>query len=290
MSHENFQRNRKIFILCSLNKIKLPIPEISTINLNRIIIINSFMEPHNQIFDWVSASDEITWRNLIYEAIRQERMDPWDIDVSSLTKKYLEMLKTLKHMDFNVSGKVLLAAAILLKIKSKRLVNEDITELDSLMATEEADYEGFYDDLEAEYQTHGLAEEEAVLYPHVPQPRQRKVSVYDLVNALQRALEVKHRRVLRNIPAVKVEIPEKRVDITELIKDVYDKIKGLFMKNKKITFSQLVQSEKKEDKIRTFIPLLHLAHVDQRKIDLSQKEPFGEIEIKLYNKDLQQAL
>jgi segregation and condensation protein A len=203
-----------------------------------------------------------------------------------LTKKYVEMLKTLKELDFNVSGKLLLAAAILVRIKSKKLVNEDITELDALMVTEEPDYEGFYDDLEAEYQAQAFGEQEARLYPRVPQPRERKVSVYDLVNALQKALEVKHRRVLRDVPAVKVEIPEKDIDITKLIKDLYARIRGLFKKSKKITFKQLVPSEKKEDKISTFVPLLHLAHVDQRKIDLKQKEHFGDIEIKLSNKDL----
>lgn len=243
------------------------------------------MEPHDQIFNWVFASDEITWRSMIYEAIRQERMDPWDIDVSLLVQRYLEMLKTLKTLDFNVSGKVLLAAAILLRIKSTKLVSEDITELDTLMMAEEVDYEGFYDDLEAEYQSR-VFEEGSPLYPRVPQPRQRKVSIYDLVNSLQRALEVKHRRVLRNIPEVKIEIPEKRVDVTKLIKDVYDRIISLFTKNKKLTFKQLVPSDKREDKIMTFVPLLHLAHLDHRKIDLKQKEPFGEIEIKLRNKEL----
>lgn len=244
------------------------------------------MDPHEQIFDWVFASDEITWRSMIYDAIRQERMDPWDIDVSLLTQRYLDMLKTLKKMDFNVSGKVLLAAAILLRIKSTKLVSEDITELDSLMAPEEVDYEGFYDDLEAEYQSQ-IFEEETPIYPRVPQPRERKVSVYDLVNALQKALEVKHRRVLRDIPPVKVEIPERRVDITKVIKDLYESIRSFFTKNKKLTFKQLVPSEKKEDKIMTFIPLLHLAHLDQRKIDLRQKEHFGEIEIKLRKEKLQ---
>jgi len=48
----------------------------------------------------------------------------------------------------------------------------------------------------------------------------------------------------------------------------------------KLTFTQLLPpSGTKEDKIYTFIPLLHLT--TQRKVDLSQKEHFGEIEIML---------
>jgi len=52
-----------------------------------------------------------------------------------------------------------------------------------------------------------------------------------------------------------------------------------------LTFTKLVPSEKKEDKIYTFIPLLHLDN--QEKVNLMQKEHFGEIEIEmLENKKL----
>jgi chromatin segregation and condensation protein Rec8/ScpA/Scc1 (kleisin family) len=39
--------------------------------------------------------------------------------------------------------------------------------------------------------------------------------------------------------------------------------------------------EDKESKVHTFIALLHLANGDQRKIDMAQPEPFGDIEIML---------
>ncbi|MCK5140441.1 MAG: segregation/condensation protein A, partial [Thermodesulfovibrionia bacterium] len=52
--------------------------------------------------------------------------------------------------------------------------------------------------------------------------------------------------------------------------------------NTRLTFSTLVPSETKEDKIYTFIPLLHLTN--QRKIDIEQYQPFGEIEIILRQK------
>jgi len=65
------------------------------------------------------------------------------------------------------------------------------------------------------------------------------------------------------------------------IKEVYGKIKSFFYRSsgKRLTFSQLVPSEQKEDKIFTFIPLLHLAN--QRDIELQQMQHFGEIEIML---------
>jgi len=96
---------------------------------------------------------------------------------------------------------------------------------------------------------------------------------------LQKALEVKKRRVMRSIPTAKVEVPKKQVEITSIIREVYGKITNFFFKNngKKLTFTKLIPSDSKEDKVLTFIPLLHLTN--QRKIDLFQREHFGEIEI-----------
>src|SRR3989338_6251971 len=95
---------------------------------------------HEQILDIILDKNEITWQTILYDLVNSEQMDPWNIDVSLLTKKYIEMLKTLKQHDFRVSGKVVLAAAILLKIKSTRWIQEDIANLDALFnASEEQD-------------------------------------------------------------------------------------------------------------------------------------------------------
>jgi len=239
-----------------------------------------------RIFELLFDKDEITWQSIILDLIKTEQMDPWDINISLLSQKYLEMLKKLKDLDFRISGKIVLAAAILLRIKSNRLVGEDITELDRLMAGQDLEeLQGdFYDELESEFQAGqagSIIIDKPLLTPRTPQPRKRKVSVYDLMDALQKALEVKKRRVMRSIPTTKVEVPKKSVEITSIIKEVYGKITGFFFtnKNKRLTFTELIPSDSKEDKVLTFIPLLHLTN--QRKINLLQKEHFGEIEIML---------
>jgi chromatin segregation and condensation protein Rec8/ScpA/Scc1 (kleisin family) len=48
-------------------------------------------------------------------------MDPWNIDVAKLADMYLRAIKEFKQMDIKVSGKFILAAAILLKMKSDYL-------------------------------------------------------------------------------------------------------------------------------------------------------------------------
>ena len=244
------------------------------------------MDPHERIFNIIfSKADEVTWQSILYELVKSEQMDPWDIDVSILAQKYIDMLRGLKEHDFRVSGKVLLAAAILLKIKSTKLVGEDLSELDRLLIGVEEEMEelGF----EEASSIHKLDEIPALI-PRTPQPRKRKVSIFDLVEALERALEVKKRRLLHSIPPLNLEAPKKKKDVTEVIREVYGKIKVFFINalQGKLTFTKLLPSESKEDKVHTFIPLLHLAQ--QNKIELLQETSFGEIEILLKKKEEQQ--
>lgn len=233
---------------------------------------------HDRIFEILySEKNEIRWQGIIYSLVKSEQMDPWNIDISTLTKKYVEKIKELKKHDFRISGKVLLAAAILLKIKSDRLVGEDFEELDKLLASIQGQQEeetGIFDESDV------IMEDEEIppLIPRMPQPRKRKVSIYDLVKALQQALEVKKRRVWRSEPPTDIRVPKRPREITEIIKEIYNAIKIFFKSgNNKLTFSKLLHSESKMDKVNTFIPLLHLSQ--QNKVELIQEEPFGEIEI-----------
>ncbi|MBI2137839.1 segregation/condensation protein A [Candidatus Woesearchaeota archaeon] len=234
---------------------------------------------HDRILDIVVEKDEVTWQTMIYELVKHESMNPWDVDVTLLARRYIQMLKKLKELDFRVSGKVVLAAAILLKLKSQKLLQDDIGELDRLMSAEEVQADEFYDDLEASSAGGFGVSEVPPLLPRTPQPRKRKVSIYDLMLALQKALEVRDRRVLRRIPHVNVEVPHRRVDITKLIGELYERIRTHFSSGETLTFSRLTEGLEREAKVHHFMSLLHLAHVEHRKVDLVQTEHFGEIGI-----------
>jgi chromatin segregation and condensation protein Rec8/ScpA/Scc1 (kleisin family) len=69
--------------------------------------------------------------------------------------------------------------------------------------------------------------------------------------------------------------------VTVVIK-IYKKIEMKMKNLKVITFSELVDSESKEDKLYTFVPLIYLD--TQRRIDLEQPEHFGDINIYLVKK------
>ncbi len=224
-----------------------------------------------------TINDDITWQTIIYELVNSDEIDPWDIDITTLTRRYIEVVKKLKEFDFKVSGKALLAAAILLKIKSNRLVGEDLEEFDRIISGEQD--EGFF---EEDYNSSLIRTEEEIkqLIPRMPQPRKRKVSIYDLMGALEKALEVKERRIVKNMPSFDMVIPKKKPNVNLSIKNIFLRIRRFFlMGNQNLTFSKLIPSDSKEDKVFTFIPLLHL--LNRRKIDADQKEPFGEIAIRL---------
>jgi len=116
------------------------------------------------------------------------------------------------------------------------------------------------------------------LEPHVPQPKQRKVTLDELLASLRQAIVVKERREVRTKEREDITIVRPRkIDIGKKIVSLYEKIVSFFSKFNilEIKFSQLVPSKHRWDVIWTFIPLIHLANKD--KIRLKQEEEFGEI-------------
>lgn len=238
----------------------------------------------DQILDMLLREDEITWQTILYDLVKSEKMDPWDIDVSLLSQRYLGTLKKLQETNFFISGKVILASAILLKIKSEKLLEENIARFDSVLFNHNDNELDMQDDFETKNERIKLIENPRLTI-RTPQARKRKVSLNDLVDALEKALEVDKRRTLRRIALMSVpdniRIPEIKFDITQKIKEIYSRIKDLFAtkKTETITFTDLVPSQTRQDRVYTFIPLLHLAN--QERVDVNQEIPFGEIEIKV---------
>src|SRR3989344_1837594 len=233
----------------------------------------------DKILDMLLKEDEITWQTILLDLIKTNELDPWDIDISVLANKYMGAVKKLQEANLFISGKVILASAILLKIKAERLITEGIGNLDNLMfpPAEELEELGSFESRRI------TLEAEPKLTIKTPQTRKRKVNVNDLIEALEKALEVNERRILRTAERNRIPddlfIPEKPIDINLIIKNLYDKISLFFSKSPKVTFTELVGSDKKQDKIATFSPLLHLAN--QNKVNLEQEGHFTEIFIQL---------
>lgn len=249
-------------------------------------------------YEQIVQADDISWKELILEAVKTNQMDPWDVDISFIATTFLAQLKEL---NFKVSGKIVLASALLLKLKSERFVESDMSIFDQLIAaTQDETYDTFDEDEVIEHESlHStiqvLAEngETLRLSRRTPQPRKRKVSVYDLIKALERALGTSKRREIRRIVnAPQVVVPKKTVDIISSMQTVFDSVTSYYSQNpyQPLMFSQLVPSTQKEDLILTFVPLLHLRNQDR--VDLFQQDHFGDFHIQLQSakKEIAQEL
>lgn len=234
----------------------------------------------DRIYELLVKKDEVTWQTIIYELIKSGEMDPWNVDVSKLASRYLEAIKNLTEHNFFISGKMVLASALLLRMKSDRLLNEHIAEFDSVLYPIEEDLL-LEDENDYKYAIDG--KDIPRLMVKSPQSRKRQVSINELMKALEKALEVDERRRIKKIyeePLIQEAVMPKNVyNISDLIRSVYEKIIYMFKKKEILNFTELLETDTKEDKIVTFIPLLHLCN--QQKIDLNQEEAFGEIKITL---------
>ena len=242
------------------------------------------MKPKS-IYKMILEGDDIRWQTVIYELVRAGKVDAWNLDISTLTREYLKVLRNLERMNFKLSGKVILAAAVLLKLKTRELGMVEFVQ------HAEGVYEEEVEPLEEEEEAIlAVAKQQAApqLINKVPTGRTRPVTVIELMGALKKAIKVQERRVERHKQQVKDKVPVKhklnKVDIYKKIHRVYGKIKELSYVGKSniIEFDHLTRSSAKKDKVWTFVPLLHLAN--DEKVNLHQEIPFGKIFVEMKGK------
>jgi segregation and condensation protein A len=231
----------------------------------------------DQVYNLITG-EEVGWQEIIYDLIRTEQLDPWDIDISLLAEKYLEKIHQMEEENFFVSSKVLLACALLLRLKSELLANRFIQELD------EALY-GHREEKKYEYERIHLDEDEIpILVPKTPMPRFKRVTLQELMTALNKAIETENRRIKKEIKVRQAEksalvvMPRMdKVPLKERISAVFFKIKEYIVPGKdervRMPFSYLAPS--REEKLASFLPMLHLSN--QEKIYLDQEKHFEEI-------------
>jgi len=181
-------------------------------------------------------SNKLSWQAIIYDLINTEQLDPWDINLSLLANKYLEKIRILEESNFFISSKVLLAAALLLRMKSEILLDQDLPELD------------------------------AILYGRKDQEKK----------SVQNRIEFDE-----NVPGLvpRTPLPKTRINLKDRIHEVYEQLRDIFSKQEnKVAFSDIA-GKTSEERIATFVPLLHLDN--QQKVWLEQPGHLEEIWILL---------
>jgi len=234
------------------------------------------------------VSRELSWQAIIYDLIKTEQLNPWDIDIALLSKKFLEKVIQIQELEehaFFVSSKVMLAAAILLRMKSE-ILRQNIRTIDEILF--EPKNKGKIETvqpLQIITEELNALEKEDLLIPRTPLPRSRKVTINELMTALEKAINTEHRRIKKRLSTSRARrelefaIPRPLLNIPQKIRELWGVLRNIFKKEKKekIMFSQLISQGTKEEKIGTFVPLVFLDH--QNKVWIEQEKPFSDIDI-----------
>jgi len=205
---------------------------------------------------------ERAWEFVLLDIVKSEDLDPWDIDISKLTAKYTERVNNMKQLDLRIPARLILATAILLRMKSEHLLSID---------TIEDEFSDFTDDdlFDQPDPERELIEDVPDLNIHVRRKHIRKITLGDLIDKLKKSMEPKAPRTRNTL--FRLDLPDQ--DISQQIEVLYEKIINHSLK--KIPFSNLTEKKNRRGVIETFLPLLHLAN--DHKIDLHQEEFFEEL-------------
>jgi segregation and condensation protein A len=207
---------------------------------------------------------------ILVNLAKNGEIDPWNIDIVKLTDKFLKHVEELEKMDLRVSGRTLLYAAILLRMKSNALVEVDEP------PGEIMDYES--DNFEiSDYPI-----------PAMPLRRSsnRPVTLEELLSELKKAEAIEKRRFDR----VKNKTEERRTTIEEVLSIAHEEdiesrvgkmrnlLNELFEKQKYIKFSDISSPLDRTGMVMAYLAILFLA--TKKEIWLEQEELFGELFIR----------
>ncbi len=238
-----------------------------------------------------NSKSELDGIEILVDMAKHGKVDPWNIDIVDITDKYLAQLFKMKAQNLRLTGRTLLFAAVLLKLKSNILEGIDISDFEE--PQEDFDYTDDYDEFgqsEQEYiNTNNIVSLEEVLERRtsVKLNRSRVVTLKDLIRQLQFYEEMERKRSLKNAH----ERAKRRVrsyarlsadDIINLAHDEY--IENGVLKLKE-NLSRIFEHEDKielktltllgMDKISAYISLLFLTA--ESDYDLVQDEFYGEL-------------
>ncbi|MFQ6129709.1 MAG: segregation/condensation protein A [Candidatus Hadarchaeaceae archaeon] len=193
--------------------------------------------------------------------VQEHKLDPWDVDIEKLAGVYLQRVREMQEFDLRVSGRTLLSASVLLRMKSDFVLNGR-----GKSVVEEGLEEVFDLDLPELGQV------------TIVQRSPRKITLLDLIGSLQEALKdiparKPHQR--RRLEKIIQTLSEYHINIERYLEELYQRIKSLVASGQEIPLSALIPERTRLAIARTLLLLLFLSA--QGRVLLQQPEPFGEI-------------
>lgn len=198
------------------------------------------------------------WQEVVSNIVMEEGMNPLDIDMIKLADSFMHHLDRLQSFDFKVPARFILIAAILLRMKCEIIFEKEEEKL-----MERKDVEPINVDV-----------------PILPSPITRKptkkVTLSELITALNRAFEFKEKKETKNFRMRRAV--ENLINDVEDIEERIEKICADIALRKSMMFSELVPQWKRKEIVAAFLPLLYLCQ--RGRIECEQGEMFADISIK----------
>ncbi len=220
------------------------------------------------------------WQDILDQYASYE--DPWEISVVEMARDFQRQLAELQDEDFELSGRMVVSCAVLLRVKAQELGERseggEEEEFDEYIEPDFLAYEEFDD-------------EKFVPTLEVPVKRinRRAVTRDELERAFEDAARVYRRREKRRDEEPELEDPDWGIDLDDgedfhvRLQRLFRKVKKKWSQGKKVLFSTLLNRESREEKFDTFLELLHLQ--SEGKINCKQEEPFSDILIEVGKDD-----
>jgi segregation and condensation protein A len=202
---------------------------------------------------------------VLLDLARRGEIDPWDVDLTQVTEKFLERIEAMGDRDLPALGRTLLYASILLRMKS-----------DSIEEGEEEPEDDLFDEFD-DGPVFRRRTVEGLPAPPIRRMTRRPVTLDELIAELKRAEKVAERKVgrARERPEPTVEDAMERAH-EEGIEDRIRSLRGLIFERlagkDRISFSDLGESD-----VLNYVSLLFMA--GRREIWLTQETLFGELYI-----------
>ena len=233
----------------------------------------------NQFYDLITG-EEVSWQGIIYDLVRTEQLDPWDIDIRVLAERYIEVIDGMSEANFFVSSKVLLACSLLLRLKAEILVNSYISDLNEVLFGKTSQEKKEIEKIDFD------EDELPILVPRTPMPRFKKVTLDELMASLNKAIETENRRIRKEIKQKRAEksalvvLPKKnRIPLRSRISVIFKKVREHLVPKTRVRMKYSALANTKEEKLDCFVPMLHLANDDR--LYLYQDKSFEEIHLAL---------
>ena len=248
-------------------------------------------------------TDQVDGIEILVGMAKSGKIDPWNVDIVDVTDKYLAHLFQMKAQNLRLTGRTLLFAAILLRLKSNVLEGIDVNQIEGIEEEHPEDFE-FNDDPwdDEEINTNNVISLDEVLQRRtsIRLNRSRMVNLKDLIKQLQfyeeldrkQALKNAHERAKRRVRSYARLTPD---DIVNLAHDEYieksvevlhENLKKIFETQDKVELTTLTLLGL--DKISAYIALLFLTAEPESDVDVYQEEFYGELYAVPYKKSTEE--